>query len=470
MTVELESKFKDEPIQEELMIKSGRSILAGVVTTYQTLSALEDALFINRLTKSTEFKIVQVDVSDSNNKQAKQIIDAVKNAFKSSETINQTNDRYQSRQSPIPINDFIYIPKKGEKGGITIESVGGDVGEQKLDDINYYRNKLFAGLGVLKAYLGFEETTPGGLGDATLSKLDERFGRRVVRLQQVLKDVVEQMISYYWRYSALDRNLKNMPQYKIILGKISTKEEEENRNRLDRSMDIANKFIGIVKDPMFVARVDEDKLFKFVFNDIIGINISMFDSEPDKEDISLKIHKIGESIKTDIPRIKERLMAKRFIRGNHLLLLNSNNNEFSDLFKEYDVFVQTNGKEIPLSEALRRRRYMRIFDEATYKQLKDASKMEDPARLKKSKKLVAKYTGLDSDNNITFRITAENPQANKASGRPTSYNVKVSLKDLAEKIVDLANSDERPSDKDLIMTALKDGDIGEFHVIAHAAM
>jgi hypothetical protein len=286
MTIETKTEYAEDTskqIAEELMIRSGRSSLASIVQTYQTLSALEDALFINRLTKSTQFKVVQVDVGEANNKQAKQMMDAVKSAFRSSESIDLKASRYQNRQSPIPIADFIYIPKKGEKGAITIDEYGGDVGEQKLADIDYYRNKLFAGLGMLKAYLGFEETTPGGLGDATLTKLDERFGRKILRFQAVLRSVIDQMISYYWRYSLSSRTLDNIPKYKVILGKVSTKEEEENRKRLDDSLNIAQKFIGMITNPLFKDAVNPDKLFKYIFNDLVGVDITMFDNNQRKK-------------------------------------------------------------------------------------------------------------------------------------------------------------------------------------------
>ena len=454
MSVGTDSHFKEEDMVEELLVQTGRSSLANIVTTYQTLSALEDAVFINRLTKSTEFKIVQVDVSESNNKQAKQILDAVKNAFKSSESIDMTSNRYQNRQSPIPISDFIYVPTKGAKGSVTIETVGGEVGEQKMADIDYYRNKEFAGLGVLKAYLGFEETTPGGLGDGTLTMLDERFGRKVLRFQSVLKNIVSQMISFYWRYSTNSRTEDNLPAFEVLLGKVSTKEDAAKQERLDKAVSTARSIIDLAKDDMFIENVDFDKLFKYIFNEIIGIDTALFDNEPHEDTIDVRIKEIGTSKKS----ITEKHKSKKHIveRKSETYLKN--------LLKKYSIYIETShGNLIPLSRILDARRYRKgILSEATYNQLKDASKSKDPARLKKSKKIIVKYAGIDKKNMINFTVTAEDPAANKKAGRPTSYKTKISLKDLAylvkATIEDSKDGKEGMTEKDLVNMAIQ-GDV-----------
>lgn len=462
MTVSVEGKYDEDgnPKLEELTIRSGRSILANVVQTFQTLSALEDAMFLNRLTKSTQFKIVQIDVGENtDNKQAKQMIDSVKNAFKSSETIDQSASRYQNRQSPIPVNDFIYVPTKGTKGAVKVDTVGGETVEGKTADIDYYRNKLFAGLGVLKAYLGFEETTPGGLGDSTLTKLDERYGKRVQRLQQVLSHIVKQMIEYYWRYSSTSslRTLENIPKYKIILGKVSTKEEEENRARLKDSIDIGNSIIAMAKDEFFVKRINQDKLFTYIFEDIIGLDTSMFSADPNAEEIEVNVHEL-EAKKGNVGTRKI-YESGSFINDVSDLLSNINEAEVRAIFDEYDVFLESNGSIIPFNVAMNLSRYNRaMLLEATYKQLKSLSKTKDPERLAKSKKLTAKYTGIDSENNITFVVTAEDPEKNKAEGKPTSYVTKVSLKDLLSTIKATQENDEKVTDKEIIFAAIQ-GDI-----------
>jgi hypothetical protein len=465
MTVATDSKYREEPITEELLIQTGRSALANIITTYQTLSALEDAIFINRLTKSTEFKIVQVDVSESNNKQARQILDAVKNAFKSSETIDMTTERYQNRQSPIPINDFIYIPTKGAKGSVQVSTIGGEVGEQKLADIEYYRNKLFAGLAVLKAYLGFEETTPGGLGDSTLTMLDERLGRKIKRFQLVLKGIIRQMVSYYWRYSGADRNLQNMPDFDILLGKVSTKEDEAKQQRLDKSLDTAVKIVNMAKDELFIEKIDPDKLFDYIFRDVIGIDPAQFDNQPNEDTINVRVKEIGEGIKTiqeaqgtkepskKVEEIREKIKHRKFMTEVQQKSLS----RINELLGEYDIFVENeDGTSTHISEVLESKKYkLGILSEKTFNQLKDASKSQDPVRLAKSKKLTVKYNKITKDNLLDFTVTAEDPSKNAKEGKPTSYNTKIALKDLAYLIKATIEDDEQLTEADLVNLAIQ---------------
>lgn len=295
-TIEIISQYGDHTLAEEkhLWVKSGRSYLASVLADYEHLSMLENSLFVNRLSKSKQFNVVHVDISGQDNKQAKKTIDGVKNAFKSSESISA--DRYINRQSPIPTEDFIYIGHRGEVGSIKVEAVGGDNTEVKsIVDIDYFRNKVFAGLGVIKAYLGFEETTPSGLGTNTLTQLDERFGRRVKRLQQPLKDIVSQMVEYYYLYSSTGRTLRTMPEYKIILGKVSTKEEETNNKMLDDALKRADDILRLVSDERFSKYVDDELLFNYLFNDVIGIDINNFKSTLKKEDVEIELVDIDET-------------------------------------------------------------------------------------------------------------------------------------------------------------------------------
>jgi hypothetical protein len=467
MSVASESRLSDEPVIEEFKIRSGRSILASVLQTWQTLSALEDALYINRLTKSTEFKIVQVDVGDSTNKQAEQIINAVKDSFKNSESIDQASNRYQNRQSPMPINDFIYAPKKGDKGTVTVTPVGGEVSEVAMGDIEYFRNKLFAGLGVLKAYLGFEETTPGGLGDSTLTKLDERLGRRILRLQQILKSIIYDIVSYYWKRSTLTRAYEEMPDFNIILGKVSTREEEENSARIKDNLDIADRVITIATSENFTEFVSKERLFKYIFEDIIGIDTAIFDNKLSEEEVPLKVKEIKDKLLTEtfdhsknVKFKKTKQEVPNLITGKLEKLLDKESIlKLKNILEDYDIFLEDEkGNTHPLYEALDYQGFKKVFTEKTYAQLKDMSKRRDPARLKKSKSLTAKYKGLDDENNVVFQVTAEDPEKNKAAGRPTSYETKVSLKDLAYLINANKEDEAGLTDKELTQMAIQ-GDV-----------
>lgn len=469
-TVEIESTsaISGNSNKETLNIKSGRSLLYSVKNDWQILCALEDAIFQSRLAKSRNFRLVTVDVSDSNNEQAKQIVDAVKNAFKSSETIDMQSSRYNSRQSPIPMDDFVYVPKKGEKGSVTVQPImASESSAIPMQDVEYFRNKVFAGLAVLKAYLGNEETTPGGLGDSTLTMLDERLGRRIKRVQTLLKQLLKDIVEYYWVYSDTNRTIESMPKYSIILGKVSTKEEKEAADRLNGSIDTARNILDLATAPEFEGLYSTEKLFKYVFNTIIGINVDLIDTSADKAAVNITLHKKQESLteKTQVinptlDKIKPRGKRVNFIDTKlESLMPNILGNELIALFNDHDIFLEsTAGKKIRLEDAIRRPQFKKLLNEKSYKELKAKTKQTDPKRVEKSKKITVRYTGLDKDNYVTFRVTAEDPKANAEKGRPTSYETKVALKDLLYLVKENIKETNPLNDKDLVQLAMQ-GDV-----------
>lgn len=444
MTLKAQSAVTGETYTDTYKIVSGRSILDSVVSTWQTLTNMENAMLTNRLTKATQFKLVQVNVSNSSNAEQTEILQSVKNAFKNSETINRNSDAYQNRLAPIPVNDLIFVPVKAEKGAVTVTTHGGEAEKIAMEDIEYERNKLFAGLGVLKAYLGFEETTPGGLGDSTLTKLDERFGRRVSRLQVVLKAIITQIVEYYWVYSRSNRTLENMPSFTVVLGKVSTREDQEARSTLKDNFDIADKILSFATNQLFAEKINADKLFKYIFEEVIGIDTSKFDNAPHPSDIKLSIKDLTdildnakEQVDTKDEEAKQEVKESTHSKYKHnglecttKELLTSKN--IYRLFENYDVELvnEDESQVITLSDMVQLKQFL---SEATYKDLRSKSKQEDPARVSKSKKIRVRYMGVDKGMNVMFTVSAEDPEKNAKAGRPTSYKTKVLLRD-AEQI------------------------------------
>jgi len=454
-----ESVISGKTVSEKLNVKNGRSLLYSVKTDWQALCALEDAIFQSRIAKSRNFRLVQIDVADSNNDQANQMVNSVKNAMRSSESINAQENRYVSRQSPIPLDDFVYTPVRGAKGAVTITPVGTPEGSAiPMQDVEHFRNKVFAGLAVLKAYLGFEETTPGGLGDSTLTMLDERLGRRIKRIQTILKQIIKDIVIYYWINSDTERKIETLPKFEIELGQVSTKEEREAIERLNKSIDTSNNFLSLLESGSFENMYSTEKVFKFVFNKLLGIELSAIDTSADKATVPVELKQLAES--KNIPKYNKKARKLNLLEGKMSTLMNDvAHKDLGELLKTYDVFLESEGGNlISLYEASKRPAFKKVLNEKSYKELKQKTKATDPLRVAKSKKLTVKYLGIDENNFLAFRTTAEDPKANAAAGRPTSYETKVSLKDLAYVLRENMGEDNPLNDKELVQLAMQ-GDV-----------
>lgn len=482
--IEISSLFSDkteETTTQRLWIKSGRSLLAPVVNTWETLVMLEKSLFINRLSRSRQFNIVGINVTGTDNKQAQDIINNIKKSLKSSETIDEHNSNYLNRTSPIQLDDFIFIPNRDGVGGVTIDKIVPSDIQQNLDDINYQRNKLFGGLGVLKAYLGFEETTPGGLGSTTLVQLDERFGRRVKRLQQPLRDVVEKMVTYYHLYSSPENSLSNLPDFTVELTEVSDASNRAAQELINQGIDRANSLLGIIKDDLFIDFVDTGKLFRYIFEDVVGIDTINFDNTRQPDDVKVKISNLSESIR-DIDKKK---ITKGYLKG---LLENDKNKikpnwtfkgklpDFLQVALNDDekigelsesVFILRDSDYTKLEESKKDIDYLnnQVKKVLTEKQtnnhtvLRNKSKKEDPERIKKSKKIKVDYYGIVDTDTVLFYASAEDPEKNKKAGRPTEYEVRVKLKDLLEMIEENIENGFKITDQELVRLAVWAGDL-----------
>ncbi len=483
--IEISSLFSDkteETTTQRLWIKSGRSLLAPIVNTWETLVMLEKSLFINRLSRSKQFNIVGINVTGTDNKQAQNIIDNIKKSLKSSETIDEQASNYLNRTSPVQLDDFVFIPNRDGVGSITIDKIVPSDIQQNLDDINYQRNKLFGGLGILKAYLGFEETTPSGLGSTTLVQLDERFGRRVKRLQQPLRDVVGKMVTYYHLYSSPNNTLDNLPDFTVELAEVSDAASRASQELINQGFDRANNLLGIIKDDLFIDYVDTNKLFKYIFEDVIGIETVNFDNTRQPDDVKLKILNLSESIKDIDNKKRTNGYLKRLLENDKNKI--KPNWTFKGKLQEFlQVALSDDEKIKELSESvfiLRDSDYTTELEESkkdidylnnqvkkvltevqnnNHTTLRNKSKKEDPERIKKSKKIQVDYYGIVDSDTVLFYASAEDPEKNRKAGRPTEYEVRVKLKDLLEMVEDNIENGFKITDQEVVRLAVWAGDL-----------
>jgi hypothetical protein len=85
--------------------------------------------------------------------------------------------------NPVSQDEDFFIPSRKGQEGTRIEVLGAP-SWQHMDDIEYFRSKLFAALKVPRAYMGQEE----GVARAVLSSEDVRFARTVLRVQRELRN------------------------------------------------------------------------------------------------------------------------------------------------------------------------------------------------------------------------------------------------------------------------------------------
>lgn len=137
--------------------KYGSSALFNVRKDYKILNLEEQALALGRLARSAVARVFYVNTTGTNPKQRAEIMNYIETKFSKKRSFNTANDLFKSEYSPLNYLDDIFIPITGDVGDIKVEQIGGDLNIRDIVDIDFFLNKVFAGLRTPKSFLGFEE-------------------------------------------------------------------------------------------------------------------------------------------------------------------------------------------------------------------------------------------------------------------------------------------------------------------------
>lgn len=167
----------------------GHSVLEPARWIWKRLMLLEDAAMVYRLQRAPERYAFYIDVGDLPPKEAFAYLNKVRQQYKKTKFYNPNTGKLDLKFNPLSQDEDFFLPiRKGVQG--TRIDVLGSPSWQHMDDIEYFRLKLFAAIKVPKTYLGFAETTAKGV----LSQEDVRFARTVLRLQRELRSGMSKMI------------------------------------------------------------------------------------------------------------------------------------------------------------------------------------------------------------------------------------------------------------------------------------
>jgi len=226
-------------------VKRGQSILYNLFRVWRQLNLLEMSALLNRLTKSSLVRIMNINVGDMPKEQVRGYIQRLKEKIEQ-KTALDTDKGMAAYNNPGPIENTIYIPTYGDKGAISIQNVGGDFDPKSLVDLEYFRDRLFGGLKVPKQFFGFTEDGAGFNGGQSLTILSSRYGKTVKKVQNILCQLVTDIINLF----LIDRGLENyVNKFNVRMQTPVTQEEldrrQNNDNRLRYIGDVMNQLNDI---------------------------------------------------------------------------------------------------------------------------------------------------------------------------------------------------------------------------------
>lgn len=230
----------------------GKSILEPARKVWKQLTMMEDAMLIHRVMRAPERRIFKIDVGNIPTNEVDNYMQQIMNKMKKQPYIDQQTGDYDLKFNLMNMLEDFYLPVRGGTSGTEIDTLSG-MEFTGIEDIEYLKNRMLAGLKIPKAFLTFDE---GIAGKALLAAEDVRFARTVERLQRiVVSELTKIAVIHLFAQGYKDEDLVN---FEIGLTTPSIVYEQE-------LIALWKEKIELAKNIQEVKLLSEDWIYKNVF-------------------------------------------------------------------------------------------------------------------------------------------------------------------------------------------------------------
>ena len=225
-------------------VKHGQSLLYNAYKIWRELSLLENSMLLNRLTKSSVTRVINVEVGDMPKEMVGPHLQGIKQLIEQKSTID-AGSSIGEYTNPGPIENNIYVPVNAGKGAITASQIGGDVNVGQLPDIEYFQNKFFGSVRVPKQYFGLTNDSTGFNGGTSLSIISSRYAKMIKRIQNTLIQAVTDIVNLF----LIDKEYtKYINKFTIKMQAPTTQEEIDRRDNLASKVQISSDVMNVASD------------------------------------------------------------------------------------------------------------------------------------------------------------------------------------------------------------------------------
>lgn len=251
----------------EYTIKRGKSVLHDIYKIYKELSLMEDSVLMNRVTRSSIIRILQVEVGDMPKSQARELLKRIKQIVEQKNFMDKTDGSYQSMSSPGPIDNIIYVPTHEGKGNISMANIGGDVDVKSIADIEYYLSKLAGSFKIPIGYLKGSSGENGLAGGQALTKLDSRYARTIKRMQNAYISGITTLLNIFAMSRGLSDHINN---FTVKMVSPSTVEDSERDEALDNHANMIGTILELLSDENIISDQTRKDVLVYYINNLLG--------------------------------------------------------------------------------------------------------------------------------------------------------------------------------------------------------
>ena len=255
-------------------VKRGQSLLSNVYKTWRELQLLEASVLLNRVTKSSIVRLINVEVGDMPKENVAKTLMGIKQMIEQKAAINKGSGMSEYT-NPGPIENNVYVPTHDGVGAISTTQIGGDVDVKSLADLEWYLNKLYGSLQVPKNFFSQNDDAAGFNGGQSLTIISSRYAKTVKHIQNILTQLVKDIFNLILLDKGLDSYINNFEvhiQPPVTQEDIDRMENQSTKVQLSRDiMDMLSdiedaparlKILkslmkNIVTDPDIIKELDE---------------------------------------------------------------------------------------------------------------------------------------------------------------------------------------------------------------------
>ena len=170
-----------------LVDRNNQSVLSWLHKSIRPLNQLkmiEDSIVIYRLSRAPERRIFYIDVGNLPKVKAEQYLQQVMNRYRNKMSYNASTGEVKSDKKVMSMLEDFWLPRREGGRGTEISTLPGGQNLGEISDLEYFRNKLYAALGVPAS------RSPGGSEGFNMGRSSEilrdevKFSKFVARLRK----------------------------------------------------------------------------------------------------------------------------------------------------------------------------------------------------------------------------------------------------------------------------------------------
>ena len=269
-----ESDYDSDSNAYSYTVKRGQSLLSNVYKIWRELQLLEASVLLNRVTKSSIVRLINVEVGDMPKENVAKTLMGIKQMIEQKAAINSGSGMTEYT-NPGPIENNVYVPTHDGVGAISTTQIGGDVDVKSLADLEWYLNKLYGSLQVPKNFFSQNDDAAGFNGGQSLTIISSRYAKTVKHVQNILTQLLKDIFNLILLDKGLDSYINNFEvhiQPPVTQEDIDRMENQSTKVQLSRDiMDMLSdiedtparlKILkslmkNIVTDPDIITELDE---------------------------------------------------------------------------------------------------------------------------------------------------------------------------------------------------------------------